>query len=124
VTPPKAPATTTPAAKVETPAKKAVVDKTPYLKRAKEEAKKEWTNLKKKSDNNNDNRVTFQETLLAYAKANGCYIDEIPKTKKAQLKEEFGKIDINNNGYVTEQDFIDQYTIKYEKMAEQGIALK
>jgi Ca2+-binding EF-hand superfamily protein len=107
VTPPKATATTTPAAKVETPAKKAVVDKTPYLKRAKEEAKKEWTNLKKKSDNNNDSRVTFQETLLAYAKANGCYIDEIPKTKKAQLKEEFGKIDINNNGYVTEQDFID-----------------
>ena len=59
---PKVPATTTPtpAPKVDTtPAKKAVVDKTPYLKRAKEEAKKEWTNLKKQNDNNSDNKVTF-----------------------------------------------------------------
>ncbi len=56
------------------PAKK-IVDYTAYHKQAREEAKKDWRSLTKKSDNNGDGKISFNEILLNYARENGIYID-------------------------------------------------
>ena len=88
------------------------------------EAKKEWIQLKKKLDNNSDSKVTFSEVLLAYARENGIYVDQIPKKTKAELKEQFENVDIDENGYITEEDIIDLYIDMYETLAEQGVPLK
>jgi len=56
------------------PAKKAV-DYTAYHKLAREEAKRDWRSLTRKTDNNGDGKISFNEILLNYARENGIYID-------------------------------------------------
>lgn len=56
------------------PAKK-TVDYTAYHKLAREEAKKDWRSLTRKTDNNGDGKISFNEILLNYARENGIYID-------------------------------------------------
>jgi len=76
---PAAPANTTTNSTKKTtdnkaPAKKAV-DYTAYHKLAREEAKREWKSLTRKTDNNGDGKISFNEILLNYARENGIYID-------------------------------------------------
>lgn len=88
---PAAPANTTAPAKTAnttTPAKK-TVDYSAYDKKALEDAKRDWKAAKKQFDNNGDARITFNEVLLAYAKENGIYVDQIPRKTKNELREQF-----------------------------------
>ncbi len=75
-------------------------------------------------DNNNDGKITLNEVLLDFAKSQGIYIDQIPKGRKAEIKQQFEMRDKGNKGYITEEDLVAFSIATYEHMANQGIPLK
>jgi Ca2+-binding EF-hand superfamily protein len=123
---PAAPATNTTTKNTtdnKAPAKKSV-DYTAYHKAAREDAKRDWKAARKQYDNNGDGRINFNEVLLAYARENGIYVDQIPKKVKNELRQQFDEMDLDGNGYIVEDEVIALYTALYEYMADQGVPLK
>jgi Ca2+-binding EF-hand superfamily protein len=66
----------------------------------------DWNALKKGLDNNGDTRITFNEFLLSAARDAGTYIDLLPKKVKDDLRKRFDFIDVDRNGFITEDDLI------------------